>query len=177
VIKVVKFGGTSIGTPARLRRAVRSIKAEVERGHSLVVVVSAMGKTTDEVLNLIDSIGMTLSQRAVDEIVSMGERLSARVLWALLQAGGVNSVFLDPSMEEWPIMTDSNFGDAEVLLGETSERCRCYIMPLLEAGTVPVICGFIGRDSEGRVTTWVEGRATRLLFCLGGASMPTRSSL
>ncbi len=167
MIKVVKFGGTSIGTPARLRRAVKSIRAEVERGHSLVVVVSAMGKTTDEVLNLIDSIGMSLSQRAVDEIVSMGERLSARVLWALLQAGGVNSVFLDPSMEEWPIITDSNFGDAEVLLGETAERCRRYIMPLLEAGTVPVICGFIGRDAEGRVTTLGRGASDQTAFLLG----------
>ena len=167
MIKVVKFGGTSIGTPARLRRAVRSIKSQVEKGNSLVIVVSAMGKTTDQVLDLIESVGIPLTQRAVDEIVSMGERLSARVLWALLQSSGVDSVFLDPSMEEWPIVTDSNFGDAEVLLNETADRCARYIMPILDAGRVPVICGFIGRDRENRVTTLGRGASDQTAFLLG----------
>ena len=56
MIKVIKFGGTSVGTPARLKRAARAIQKQVQRGNGVIVVVSAMGNSTDEVLNLIDSL-------------------------------------------------------------------------------------------------------------------------
>jgi aspartate kinase len=167
MIKVAKFGGTSIGTPARLRKAARSIEKQVKKGDNLLVVVSAMGQTTDEILALLDGLKTGLSNRAIDEIVSVGERLSARLMWGLLEAAGVNSVFLDPSMEEWPIMSDSNFQDAAVDLKGTRRKCRKHLLPLIESGCVPVVCGFLGRDPEGRVTTLGRGASDQSAFLLG----------
>jgi len=167
LIKVAKFGGTSIGTPARLRRAARSIQKQVARGDQLVVVVSAMGQTTDQLLRLVGDLKVNLPDMAIDEILSMGERLSARLLWALLDAAGVNSVFLDPSMPEWPIVTDSNFRKAKVDLKRTLQRCKRYLLPLVRSGCVPVICGFLGRDREGRTTTLGRGASDRTAFLLG----------
>ncbi len=167
MIKVAKFGGTSVGTPARLRKAARSVEREVREGHNLAVVVSAMGQTTDQILDLIAGLRMDLSDRAVDEILSMGERLSARLLWSVLEASGVRSVFLDPSMPEWPIATDSNFRRANVDMEETARRCRESLLPMIEQGIVPVICGFLGRDREGRTTTLGRGASDRTAFLLG----------
>ena len=167
MIKVAKFGGTSIGTPARLQRAARSIQKQVAKGDRLVVVVSAMGQSTDQFLGLLGALKANLSDRAVDEILSMGERLSARLLWGLLDAAGIRSAFLDPSVPEWPIITDSNFRKAKVDLQQTMRRCRRYLLPLINDGCVPVICGFLGRDREGRTTTLGRGASDRTAFLLG----------
>lgn len=167
MIKVAKFGGTSIGTPARLRKAARAIEKQVKRGHRPIVVVSAMGQTTNQVLDLLHSLKVELSDRAVDEILSLGERLSARLLWALLESAGVHSAFLDPSMEEWPIITDSKFRNANVDLEETTRRCRKYLAPMLQDGCVPVICGFLGKDRKGRTTTLGRGASDQTAFLLG----------
>ena len=102
MIKVIKFGGTSVGTPQRLKRAAKAIQKQVQKGNGVIVVVSAMGQSTDETLDLIDSLKTKISDRATDEILSLGERMSVRVIWALLDAAGVPSIFLDPSMPEWP---------------------------------------------------------------------------
>jgi len=167
VIKVAKFGGTSIGTPARLRKAARTVEKQVRKGHKIAVVVSAMGQSTDEVLTLLEDLKVRLSDEAVDEILSLGERLSARLMWGLLQAMGVKSTFLDPSMEQWPVVTDSKFRGAKVDLEETVRRCRVHLLPMMEEGTVPVICGFLGRDPQGRTTTLGRGASDQTAFLLG----------
>jgi aspartate kinase len=166
-IKIVKFGGTSIGTPARLRRASRGIQKLIKRGHSPVVVVSAMGSSTDTTLDLIRSLKVELSDRAVDEILSVGERLSARVMYGILESLGVDSTFLDPAMENWPVITDDNFGNAEVSLMETRKRCQEYLLPIVKRGCVPVICGFLGRSFDGKVTTMGRGASDQTAFLLG----------
>ncbi len=166
-VKVVKFGGTSIGTPARLKRARRGIQRLIKKGHTPIVVVSAMGSSTDRSLELIRSLKVDLSDRAVDEILSLGERMSVRLLWGLLDAAGVDAKFLDPSMESWPIVTNDRFQDADVNLRETKRRCKKYLMPLLEKGKVPVICGFLGRGPQGRVTTMGRGASDQTAFLLG----------
>ena len=167
MIKVIKFGGTSVGTPARLKRAVKSIQRQVQKGNGVIVVVSAMGQSTDETLDLIDSLKTRISDRATDEILSLGERMSVRMIWALLDAAGVQSTFLDPSMPEWPIISDSNFGDATVDLQATMKNCKKHILPMIERGVVPVICGFLGRDGEGRITTLGRGASDQTAFLLG----------
>jgi aspartate kinase len=167
VIKVVKFGGTSVGTPARFRRAARAVARQVRKGNSVVVVVSAMGSSTDDTLDLVDALKVKVSDRARDEILSLGERMSVRLLWALLEAEGINSTFLDPSMTEWPVVSDSQFGDARVDLQATLQSCRRYLKPILEEGCVPVVCGFLGRDPEGRITTLGRGASDQTAFLLG----------
>jgi aspartate kinase len=167
LISVIKFGGTSVGTPARLKRAARAIQKQVQKGNGVIVVVSAMGNSTDEVLDLIDSLTTKISQRATDEILSLGERMSVRMIWALLEAARVPSKFLDPSLPEWPIISDSNFGDATVDLNATKRNCKKFILPLIDKGIVPVICGFLGKDRENRITTLGRGASDQTAFLLG----------
>ena len=167
MLRVVKFGGTSVGTPARLRNAAKSIERQVRRGHRVVVVVSAMGQSTDEILHLLGGLKVSVSDRATDEILSLGERMSVRLIWALLEAYGVPSVFLDPTMREWPIASDSNFRNANVDIEATRANCRDYLLPLLDQGIVPVICGFLGRDAKGRVTTLGRGASDQSAFLVG----------
>lgn len=167
MLRVIKFGGTSVGTPARLRKAARAVARQVRRGDRVVVVVSAMGQSTDEILDLLDNLKAPISDRATDEILSLGERMSVRLIWALLDASGIPSLFLDPTMKEWPIASDSRFRDASVDLEATARNCREYLLPLLEQGIVPVVCGFLGRDPEGRVTTLGRGASDQSAFLLG----------
>ena len=81
---IVKFGGTSIADPERIIRAVSSIVKAVKIGKEVIVVVSAMGKTTDELLSILHSTNKSIEREDEDGIISMGERISARIFAAFL---------------------------------------------------------------------------------------------
>src|SRR6056297_3233071 len=115
---VAKFGGTSLGSGDRVERAADSIAAAVEAGHEIAVVASAMGSTTDD---LLEDITFPADEADRAEIVSMGERTSVRMLKAALSARGVNATFLEPGTESWPVVTDE-LGEVDV--ATTSERAR-----------------------------------------------------
>src|SRR6056297_2812260 len=100
---VAKFGGTSLGSGDRINRAADSIAAAVEEGHEIAVVASAMGSTTDD---LLEEIQFDTSEPDRAEIVSMGERTSVRMLKAALASRGVNALFLEPGSEDWPVITN-----------------------------------------------------------------------
>ena len=92
---VVKFGGTSLGSPARVRRAVHRVRSLVRQGHRPVVVVSATGGTTDVLLRRVRQVaGGAAPGREVDRVLCTGELLSAALLAAALAAGGVEAVSL-----------------------------------------------------------------------------------
>ena len=146
---IVKFGGAELRCGESFRKAAEMIK---ESGFKeIAVVVSAMEKTTDNLIDCIKSIG-EVDDADYADIVSMGERMSARIFYLALKALGIKSIYFDPQREDWPIITDSNFREAEPNLEETRKRVKTHIEPLL-GEYVPVICGFIGKDREGRVTT------------------------
>jgi aspartate kinase len=92
--------------------------------------------------------------RSVDEAVAIGERLSALLLAAHLEAEGVRSAAVNAA---GVIVTDAVFGDASPLLEQTRERADRYLRPLLEAGAVPVVTGFNGATVDGRPTTLGRG--------------------
>ncbi|MBS7646275.1 MAG: aspartate kinase [Candidatus Bathyarchaeia archaeon] len=163
---VVKFGGAELRSGESFRQAAEMIKtADFEE---VVVVVSAMEKSTDNLINCVKSIG-GISDADYADIVSMGERISARIFSAALKALGINSVCFDPQSQNWPVITNSNFLEAEPNLEETRRRVKLYVEPLL-GSCVPVVCGFLGRDPEGRVTLLGRGgsdiTATLLGNCL-----------
>ncbi len=151
---VVKFGGADLATGDKVRRAAEMVlKAGFKE---TLVVVSAMGDTTNRLINIITQIG-GVSDRDYADIVSMGERISARVFYSALKTLGANAVYIEPSHEEWPIITDSNFKDAKPDMKETCRRVQKYIKPLLSDGKIVVVCGFLGRDKNGNVTTLGRG--------------------
>lgn len=151
---VVKFGGADLASGEKIRRAAKMV---LDAGfREVVVVVSAMGETTNNLINIMSQIG-GVSDRDYADIVSMGERTSARIFCSALKALGADAVYLEPSHEEWPIITDSNFRDAKPIMEETCERIHRYVEPLLSSGKIVVVCGFLGRDKDGNVTTLGRG--------------------
>ncbi|MEM2875518.1 MAG: aspartate kinase [Candidatus Bathyarchaeia archaeon] len=160
---VVKFGGADLSTGEKIRKAAQKV---VNSGiKEVVVVVSAMGKTTDNLIEYISNLGK-ISDAEYADIVSMGERTSARLFSAALRSLGVESVYFDPSEENWPIITNSNYLDAEPDLERTRSLVKRYIEPLL-GKCIPVVCGFLGKDLEGRVTTLGRGGSDTTAILLG----------
>jgi aspartate kinase len=169
---VAKFGGKSIGDRERVRLAARSVRRECRKGAQVAVVVSAMGHTTDELIRAaLKSTGGRISRRELDNIMSLGERFSVRVFASALCSLGADAKYIDLTCPEWPVVTDSNFGNARVNLAETRRRVRKFILPMLKRGTIPVICGFLGKDRRGNITTLGRGGSDITAFlmasCLG----------
>ena len=156
---VVKFGGTSLGNGERVTRAADSIAAAVEAGHEAAVVASAMGNTTDE---LLDDIDYEAGDADRAEIVSMGERTSVRMLKGALAARGIDAEFFEPGSEGWPIITDE-YGEVDV--DETTKRASALGGQLSDV--VPVVTGFLAEDHQGNVTTLGRGGSDTTAVMLG----------
>ncbi len=169
-IIIAKFGGTSLADSERIRKAAKSVTREITRGVKVVVVVSAMGKTTDALLDILqNSSGKVVEKHDADDILSMGERTSARVFAATLKSEGMRVRYFDPTDEDWPIITDENFSNANPILTECEQRIRNRIYPLLRDGVVPVIAGFVGRTIKGAISTIGRGGSDTTAFILARA--------
>jgi aspartate kinase len=164
---VAKFGGSSLDTPEKIQKAAISVAKEVQRGNKVAVVVSAMGRTTDTLLNLaqVASNG-SISKRDTDSILSMGERLSAKVFSASLRSHGVQTHVFDPAEENWPIISDDSFTDANPLLDESLQLIKERILPLVEKKVVPIVPGFVGKTRSGVPTTLGRGGSDITAFML-----------
>lgn len=156
---VVKFGGTSLGTGDRIDRAADSIAAAVEAGHEVTVVASAMGDTTDD---LLDAIAFDADPIDRAEIVSMGERTSVRMLKAALAARGIEATFLEPGDEDWPVLTDEH---GEVDAEGSIDRAQVLAGKL--DGVVPVVTGFLAEAPDGSITTLGRGGSDTTAVMLG----------
>nr|WP_305149083.1 aspartate kinase [Halobellus litoreus] len=160
IVRVVaKFGGTSLGSGDRINRAADSIAAAVEEGHEIAVVASAMGNTTDE---LLEEIEFEAEDRDRAEIVSMGERTSVRMLKAALAARGVNAMFVEPGGDDWPVIAN-DLGEVDV--EETKRRAAALAADL--DGVVPVITGFLAQNHDGEITTLGRGGSDTTAVMLG----------
>jgi len=167
---VVKFGGSSLADHERILRAVTAVAEEAKKGTQIVVIVSAMGKTTDTLFQAAkNSSNGRLHKKDLDEILAMGERTSIRIIAAALKAQGVNSRYVDPHDPEWPIITDDVFSDANPILGTCYESARQNVLPLVEKGVIPVIAGFVGRTKDNKVTTLGRGGSDTTAFILAKA--------
>ncbi len=223
---VMKFGGTSVGSAERIRAAAQLAAAE-QRKRPVAVVVSAMSKVTDLLLEtmrraesgdregvehdirrlrerhlqtcrdllpearqpaVLDGIQTLIGDferitggiallgewppRSVDEALSIGERLSARMMAAYLESRGVKAEAVNAAEL---IVTDAVFGNANPLMELTREKSRARLLPLLSAGVLPVVTGFNGATADGRPTTLGRGgsdfSASILAAALGAAEL------
>lgn len=166
-IIVAKFGGTSIGNGQRIKQAAESVVKEYMKGKKVVVVVSAINKTTDEILKTVDdAIGESITEKQLADIVSMGEITSVRLFASTIESLGVKSEYLDPNMDMWPIITDSNYLNATVNFELTENKIN-ELFKLLDQGIIPVLCGFLGKDEDGTLTTLGRGGSDITAFLLG----------
>jgi len=150
---VIKFGGADLSTGEKIRHAAELVVQSPY--NEKLVVVSATGNTTNNLVDTMKSIG-ALNDEDYAEIISMGERTSARIFCSALKTLGAKAVVFDPTDERWPIITDGDYKDAK----PDVELCRLlvqrFIKPILRE-VIPVVCGFLGKSKEGRVTTLGRG--------------------
>jgi aspartate kinase len=167
---VVKFGGSSLADHERLSKAVASVVDEEKRGTRIAVVVSAMGKTTDMLMSTAKNTSNgKLQKHELDDILSMGERTSVRIFSAALRNSGLESRYFDPYDDDWPIVTDASFSNANPLLEECKKRIVQNVLPMIEKGTIPVIAGFVGKTLDGKITTLGRGGSDTTAFILAEA--------
>ena len=169
-ILVVKFGGSSLSDGEKISRAAEMVAKKLKEGLKIVVVVSAMGKTTDKLLEAIRSAAESKASPAeIDDILSMGERTSARIFSAALNAKGFKTRYIDPYDEKWPIITDESFTNAEPIIEKSLQLIRENLSPLLQKSITPVIPGFLGKTVDGRITTLGRGGSDTTAFIIARA--------
>jgi aspartate kinase len=149
-IMVQKYGGTSVGTPDRIKAVAERIKSYVKKNYSVVVVVSAMGKTTDELISLSAQITANPSSREMDMLLSTGEQVSISLLAMALHELGIDAISYTGSQIR--VITDGNFSRAKI---ESISTDR--IMKSLKDNKVVIVAGFQGIDSDENITTLGRG--------------------
>jgi aspartate kinase len=148
---VQKYGGTSLATPERISAVADRIVKTHSQGNDVVVVVSAMGKTTDELLELAAVVSPNPAARELDMLLTAGERISMALTAMAIQARGVNAVSFTGSQAG--ILTDSEHGSAKIT-GITAGRVR----EAIGDGKVVIVAGFQGVDPLSKeVTTLGRG--------------------
>jgi aspartate kinase len=149
-VVVQKFGGTSVGDADRIRAVADHIARTRREGTDVVAVVSAMGKTTDELIHLADSVSSIQPPREYDMLVSTGERISMSLLCMALAELGVDAASFTGS--QVGIITDNDHTRAKILEVK-ADRLR----EALAAGRVPVVAGFQGVSMDREITTLGRG--------------------
>jgi aspartate kinase len=151
---VVKLGGSVLSSPEDFMRAAEVTKRDFEAGNEILLVVSAMKGQTDQLIDMARKVGA--SGELLDAIAGLGEVLSARLMASALNSIGVPSVAIDPCSPIWPIYTDGSFGDADPDIPTTCGAAISNIEHML-GKCVPVVCGYVGKTREGKLTTLGRG--------------------
>ncbi len=161
---VQKYGGTSVGTVERIQAVASRVKKTVEAGNSVVVVVSAMGKTTDGLVKLANEVAKVPPTREMDMLLATGEQVSIAVVSMALQEIGQPAVSLTGA--QVGILTEAHHTRARILKIET-DRMERY----LEEGKVVVVAGFQGVSSleDWEITTLGRGGSDTSAVALAAA--------
>jgi len=147
---VQKYGGTSVADADRINAVADHIVRTVGDGHQVVVVVSAMGKTTDDLIRLANEVSDAPSERELDMLLTSGERISIALLCMAILDRGVPAVSFTGSQAG--IVTDTTHGRAKILEVRTDRLASA-----LDAGQVAVVAGFQGVSTTQSITTLGRG--------------------
>ena len=164
---VIKFGGSVLQDEATMKKAADMVSRVINNGLRPVIVVSALKGATDNLLSLSRKINPDTPNDILDQVLSMGERTSARLFTSAIISKGLKPTLVDPEFENWPIVTDENHLDANPIYDETERQVQRKIRPMLEAGEVPVVCGFLGKTRLGIMTTLGRGGSDTTAILLG----------
>ncbi|HSR67812.1 MAG TPA: aspartate kinase [Acidobacteriota bacterium] len=165
-VLVKKYGGTSVGSPQRIRKVAADLAGDHQRGLSQVVVVSAMARTTDRLLALAREVSNRPHPRELDMLLATGEQVSIALLAMAMHERGVEAVSLTGA--QCGIVTDGNFSRARIRAIRTDR-----IEERLRAGHVVFVAGFQGVTDSDEITTLGRGgsdtTATALAAALGAS--------
>jgi aspartate kinase len=147
---VLKFGGTSVATIPAIENVANKVAAEIDRGHKVAVVVSAMSGVTNQLVSYCSEISQIFDTREYDSIVASGEQVTSGLLALALQKRGIPA----RSWLGWqvPIVTNDVHGKARIKAVETEGLTESFAH-----GEVAVIAGFQGIAADGRITTLGRG--------------------
>jgi aspartate kinase len=159
---VQKYGGTSVGTAARIRRVSRRIAATVEQGNQVVAVVSAMGQTTDRLIALAHSINPEPPARELDMLVANGETITAPLVAMCLEGMGVPAISM--SGLQAGVRTSAHHSRARI-----QDIKPDRILESLAEGKVVVVAGFQGVTADFEVTTLGRGGSDTTAVALAAA--------
>jgi aspartate kinase len=159
---VQKFGGTSVGDAERIRAVADHVARTRAAGNDVVVVVSAMGKMTDDLYRLADDVSPTRLPRELDMLLTAGERISMALVSMALGSCGVESASFTGSQAG--IITDTDHTRAKIL-----EIRPDRIREALDAGLVPVVAGFQGVSTDRDITTLGRGGSDVTAVALAAA--------
>jgi len=161
-IIVQKFGGSSVADTDKIKRIAEKIKARVQQGNKLVVVVSAMGKTTDNLIKLAKEITAKPEPRELDMLLTTGEQISISLLAIALNEANIKSKSLNAFQAE--IMTTGDYNEARIKNIKSQK-----IFDLLEKFDVITVAGFQGVNEEGDLTTLGRGGSDTSAVALAAA--------
>lgn len=170
MLTVQKFGGSSVADAEKIKRVAGIIAACAESGGGVVVVLSAQGDTTDELINDAAEINREPPKRELDALLSTGELSSAALMAMQLSKMGLDCVSL--SGRQAGILTDSNHGEARITSINT-----CRIMRELEAGRIVLVAGFQGVSENDDITTLGRGGSDTTAVALAGALKADRCEI
>ncbi|GGL41812.1 aspartate kinase [Sporolactobacillus putidus] len=161
-LTVMKFGGTSVATVERLQRVADRIIRKKEAGNQVIVVVSAMGKTTDALVSMAGEISDRPSKREMDVLLSTGEQVTIALLAMVLIERGCPAI----SFTGWQagIKTEDVHESARIGSIDTSQ-----IRPHLKEGKIVIVAGFQGVTESGEITTLGRGGSDTSAVALASA--------
>ena len=167
---VMKFGGTSVADISRIRNVARHVKREVDAGHEVAVVVSAMAGKTNELVGWTREISPLHDAREYDAVVASGEQVTAGLLAIALQSIGVHA----RSWQGWqiPIRTDNSHGAARI-----TDIDGAFLIKRFGEGQVAVVAGFQGLGPDNRIATLGRGGSDTSAVAIAAAVKADRCDI
>jgi aspartate kinase len=167
---VMKFGGTSVGTIERIKAVAQRVKREIDAGHEVAVVVSAMSGQTNQLVAWCSELSPLHDAREYDAVVASGEQVTCGLTAIALQEAGVDA----RSWLGWqiPIRTDDAHGKARITEIDTTD-----MLARMAKGQVAVVAGFQGLGSDNRVTTLGRGGSDTSAVALAAALKADRCDI
>ncbi|MES9736069.1 aspartate kinase [Peribacillus frigoritolerans] len=159
---VQKFGGTSVGSVEKIKNVANRVIEEAEKGNEVVVVVSAMGKTTDQLVSMARDISGSPSKREMDMLLTTGEQVTISLLTMALIEEGHEAI----SYTGWQagMQTESVHGNARILNIDATR-----IQAQLKEKKIVVVAGFQGNDANGEITTLGRGGSDTTAVAIAAA--------
>lgn len=159
---VMKFGGSSVGDAERMKRVAERVIEKKQEGNQVVVVVSAMGDTTDDLLDLAKQLNDKPAAREMDMLLSTGEQVSIALLTMAIQAKGIQAI----SYTGWQagMLTDGSHSRARIADIRPEKVLRS-----LEEGRIVIVAGFQGISEDGEITTLGRGGSDTTAVALAAA--------
>lgn len=167
---VRKYGGSSLREPEQLRAVAKTLADMKWNGDELVIVVSAMAATTDDLIKLAGELNPNPPRREMDMLLSVGERISCALLAMALEAEGVKAVSYTGS--QVGIITDTHHGEARIV-----DVRPTRLLKALEEGNVVVVAGFQGVSIDKEITTLGRGGSDLTAVALAAAIKADRCEL